>query len=308
MMSRSKSDWFNSYHKVHDSTLFCCPLPSLSPDTHHPPPSSTAPAKSPVARARQSGKQYPLYYRTSSHICLLSRGKDRENRCTHIQHGACTRAHTHAHIHTHNPGSRYLRFEIINANRAAAHRGGGGRETKGQLLHENRRETSKEKQRGERKCVAWTKIFRPGGGNFILLTLYHLFVIQRAIKIPWRAGGMGGGLMWEKLKAKKTGRQNSEWMWLGVHREWREKYETPQNLILSFFFLFVCLKCERECVCKKVCSVTTTNYTQLGLRSIYKRHFMWVMTCKWQRVYKTSDWRRSYITLVVCPHMLSANL
>lgn len=156
--------------------------------------------------------------------------------CVHAR----THSHTHLRTHTHNPGSRYLRFEIINANRAAAHRGGGGRETKGQLLHENRRETSKEKQRGERKCVAWTKIFSPGGGNFILLTLYHLFVIQRAIKIPWRAGGMGGGLMWEKLKAKKTGDKiASECGLEPTERMKGEIWNTPKpNLIVFWLFCF----------------------------------------------------------------------
>lgn len=143
---------------------------------------------------------------------------------------SAVQAHTlYAHTHSH-PCSRYLGFEIINANRAAAHRGGGGRQTKGQLLRENRRETSKENRQGERKYVVSTKIFCPGGGNFILLTLYHLFVIQWAIKIPWRVGGRNwGGLMREKQKAEKTGRQNSEWTWPAVRMSpWRERTEKSE--------------------------------------------------------------------------------
>lgn len=171
-------------------------------------------------------------------------------------------------------------------------------------------EPSKENQPGEGKYVAWTKIFCPGGGYFILLTLCHLFVIQWAIKIPWRAGGMGGGLMWEKLKAVKTGRQNSAWMWLAERMSPRRE-NAGKNLHHTLCFWFVCFRFERKYVCKKGHSATkTNNYTHLRLCSIYKRHFTWLMTCEWQREYKTSDWRRSSITHAVClsPHMLSANL
>lgn len=253
MESRSKSEWFNSYLKVHESALFCCPLPSFSADTHHPPPTTLLLSTGQIPGGEARRETVSALLQNLSTYLPSQQAAEEKTEKTDVRTSSAVHAHAHTvHTHTHNPRSRYLRFEIINANRAAAHRGGGGRQTKGQLLHANRRETSKENWRGEGKCVHWTKIFCPGGGNFILLTLYHLFVIQRAIKIPWQAGGKGGGLMREKVRAKKTGRQNSEWMWLAARmsprRECTEKSKTPRNLIISHFFCFVLFffSCERN--------------------------------------------------------------
>lgn len=162
-------------------TLILCPLPYLSLSI--PQQLSNAPFPS-SPMAMWGGQQYPLYYRTSRDICLLSMQWSwrRWNRYAHVQY-------VHTHTHTH---SGYLGSEIINANRAAADREGGERQTQGQVRSNKQSRERKYAKRGGNMSALAQNIYN----SFVCVQyishesfrLDSLFIVHQLIQMITHAG------------------------------------------------------------------------------------------------------------------------